>query len=176
MTIRSASVNVEELDRRTGGWMAEQQRFQSGTGLALDGKTVRGSADGEQKALHLLSAVVHGSGTVVAQVAVESKTNEITKVEPVLEDLDIAGAVVTADALLTQREIGRHIVEDKQADYVFTVKDNQPTLRKDIVDVFVSEREDAQRQHRSRGSRSRADAFPPSAPDRRQVPRTDRDA
>lgn len=161
------SIDVEELDRRTGRWMAEQRRIQAGEGLALDGKTVRGSGDGDQDALHLLSAIVHREGTVVAQVAVESKTNEITKVEPLLEDLDIKGAVVTADALLTQRKIARHIVEDKRADYVFTVKDNQPTLRKDISDLFTSEQQEAERVHRALNKPAGRGAFPPSAPDRR---------
>lgn len=127
------SIDVGELDRRTGSWVAEQQRLQTGAGLALDGKTVRGSGDGGKSALHLLSAIVHGSGAVVAQVAVESKTNEITQVEPLLDGLDIRGAVVTGDALLTQKNIARYLVEEKEADYVLTAKDNQPTLRQDIA-------------------------------------------
>jgi len=127
------SLDVEQLDRRTGSWVAAQQRLQAGAGLALDGKTVRGSGDGDQGALHLLSAIVHGSGAVVAQLAVESKTNEITQVEPLLDGLDIQGAVVTADALLTQKKIARYLVEKKEADYVLTAKDNQPTLRQDIA-------------------------------------------
>jgi hypothetical protein len=160
-------IAVEQVDRRTGAWVAEQRRILTGTGLALDGKTVRGSADGDQPALHLLSAVVHGSGTVVAQVPVDRKTNEITQVEPLLADLDIEGAVVTADALLTQREIARHVVEDKHADYVFTVKENQPTLRKDIADFFASQEQDAKRLKRARNLPPDAEAFPPSAPRRR---------
>jgi hypothetical protein len=142
-------IDVAELDRRTGRWFAEQQRLQAGAGLALDGKTVRGSGDGDKSALHLLSAIVHGSGAVVAQVAVESKTNEITRVEPLLDGLDIQGAVVTADALLTQKNIARYVVEEKKADYVLTAKDNQPTIRQDIATLGL-------------------DAFPPSAHDDRQ--------
>jgi hypothetical protein len=103
-----------------------------GSALALDGKTLRGSREGNQAGMHLLAAVVHGSGQVVAQTRVDGKTNEITRVAPLLSELDIQGSVVTADALLTQREIARHLVQDKGADYVFTVKDNQPTLRADI--------------------------------------------
>jgi predicted transposase YbfD/YdcC len=159
------SIDVGELDRRTGAWVVEQRRLLPGSGLAMDGKTVRGSGDGDRGAIHLLSAIVHGSGAVVAQVAVESKTNEITQVGPLLDGLDIKGCVVTADALLTQREIARHIVEDKQADYVFTVKDNQPTLRKDISDLFASEQEEAQRVQRARNKRAEGEAFPPSAQD-----------
>jgi predicted transposase YbfD/YdcC len=157
------SIDVEELDRRTGQWFAQQQRLQAGSALAMDGKTVRGSGEGEKPALHLLSAIVHGSSTVVAQVAVESKTNEITQVEPLLDGLDIQGVAVTADALLTQREIARHLVEDKHADYVFTVKDNQPTLREDISDLFALQEQEARQQACQKPSKS--EAFPPSAPD-----------
>ncbi len=82
--------------------------------------------------MHLLSAIVHGIGTVIAQVAVDETTNEIPCIQPLLANLDIKDTVVTADALHTQRETARYLVEDKGADYVFTVKDNQPTLRQDI--------------------------------------------
>ena len=140
-------VDVGEVDRRTGQWMAQQQLV-AGKGLAMDGKTVRGSRNADGHALHLLSAITHGGGTVVAQVPVDSTTNEITQVEPLFKDRDITGAVVTADALLTQKEIARHVVQDKGADYVFTVKDNQPTLRQDIETLQL-------------------DAFPPSGHDGR---------
>ena len=162
-----AAVGVEEIDRRTGAWVAEQVRLQAGVGVAIDGKTVRGSRDGDKSALHLLSAIVHGSGAVVAQAAVESKTNEITKVEPLLDGLNIEGAVVTADALLTQRAIARHLVEDKHADYVLTAKDNQPTLRKDIDDLFAAQEQEANRRQRARKTPPETEAFPPSAHDRR---------
>jgi hypothetical protein len=155
------SIDVEDLDRRTGRWIAEQHRLLRGAGLALDGKTVRGSGDADKPALHLLGAIVHGRGTVVAQVAVESKTNEITQVEPLLDGLDIEGVVVTADALLTQREIARHLVEDKHADYVFTVKDNQPTLRKDISDLFAAQEQEAKRRQQARKKPPAGEAFPP---------------
>jgi len=163
-----ADLDVEAVDRCTGSWMAAQQRLQAGASLALDGKTVRGSGEGKtQGALHLLSAIVHGSGTVVAQVAVESKTNEITQVAPLLAGLDIQGAVVTGDALLTQREIARHLVQDKQAEYVFTVKDNHPTVRRDIAELFAAQQHDAQRLQQARTKRPQTDAFPPAAPDGR---------
>lgn len=167
------SIDVEDLDRRTGGWIAEQQRLQPGSGLAMDGKTVRGSGDGEKPAIHLLSAIMHGSSAVVAQVAVESKTNEITKVEPLLQNLEIQGVVVTGDALLTQREIARHIVEDKHADYVFTAKDNQSTLRKNIKELFDGKEEEQKRRQQARNELPETEAFPPSAQDRRKGPRTD---
>ena len=85
--------------------------------------------------MHLLSAVVHKEGIVIAQKHVDEKTNEITRVEPLLDRLDLEGAVVTADALLTQKEIAHYIVKKKKADYVFTVKGNQQTLLEDIRDL-----------------------------------------
>ncbi|MDI7268785.1 MAG: ISAs1 family transposase [Myxococcota bacterium] len=172
-----ANVDVEDLDRRIGTWVAAQQRLRAGGALAIDGKTLRGSADGDKPAIHLLSAIVQGSAAVVAQVAVESKTNEITRVQPLLKDLDIEGVVVTGDALLTQREIARHVVEDKHADYVLTVKENQPTLLSDIADHFAIEEQDAgKRRGRGRRQPPEMEAFPPGAPNRGQGPRPAGDA
>jgi hypothetical protein len=139
------AVDPADVDRCTGAWVAAQMQLQ-GRAIGIDGKTLRGSRDGDKGAVHLLSAIVHGSGTVVAQIVVDKKTNEITRVQPLLAELNIEGAVVTTDALLTQRKIARHIVQDRHADYVFTVKDNQPTLRQDIETLNL-------------------DAFPPSAID-----------
>ena len=144
-------IDVEEVDRRTGCWMAEQHQHLAA--LAIDGKTLRGSRDGETPARHLLSAVVHGTGTVLAQRSVDAKTNEITQVEPLLEDLELEGVVVTADALLTQRRLASYLVEEKKAHYVFTVKDNQPTLRSDIEALHL---EDSPPSAQHRGQRPRA--------------------
>ena len=97
--------------------------------VALDGKTVRGARTKDGKAPHLLAAMICGARAVLAQKDVDQKTNEITQVKPLLDDVDITGALVTADALHMQKETARYIVEDKGADYLFTaVKDNQPSL------------------------------------------------
>lgn len=124
-------IDVEEFDREIGIWL---QRLQSPTGkaIAMDGKTLRGSRDGEESPKHLLSAVLHKEGIVIAQKDVGERTNEITRVKPLFKGLDIEGSVVTGDALLTQREIARYIVEEKKADYLFTVKGNQQELLEDI--------------------------------------------
>jgi predicted transposase YbfD/YdcC len=159
-------VDAEDVDSKVGAWFSAQRTLAAGQGLALDGKTLCGSRDGEDgRAVHLLSAILHGSGEVVAQTRVDCKTNEITRVEPLLEKMDMTGAVVTADALLTQRGIARHIVEDKQADYVFTVKENQPTLLKDIADHFATEEAEARQRHAARNQPPETEAFPPSARD-----------
>lgn len=130
------SVDANDVDRRVGAWLAKQnKKDKKGKGLALDGKVLRGSKSADGKPVNLLSAVLHDNATVVAQVEVASKSNEIPAVKPLLGSLDIEGMVVTADALHTQVETARFIVEDKSADYVFTVKGNQPTLMNQIAQL-----------------------------------------
>ena len=63
------------------------------------------------------------------------KSNEIPAAIDVLAGLDLRGTVVTADAMHTQRELARYLVEDKEADFVFVAKDNQPTLKNDIASI-----------------------------------------
>jgi hypothetical protein len=114
----------------------------------MDGKTLRGSGDAGALPVHLVSAVSHEQRTVLGQERVSDKTNEINSAQPLLNPLPIKGAVVTGDAMFAQKKIARHIVENKEADYLFIVKDNQPTLRSDIDDLHM-------------------EAFPPGAPDNR---------
>jgi predicted transposase YbfD/YdcC len=96
------------------------------TGLAVDGKTLRGSRTSDG-AVHLLAATRHDTQTVVAQRQIEAKSNEIPAFTPLLSHLDLTGVVVTADALHTQQEHARHIVA-AGGHYLFIVKGNQPTL------------------------------------------------
>jgi predicted transposase YbfD/YdcC len=104
--------------------------------VALDGKTLRGSKKQGAPGTHLLSALAHQVGVTLTQHAVDDKTNEITAVETVLEQLVLEGRIVTMDALLTQRHVAQTIV-DKGGDYVMIVKENQPQLRADIELVFT---------------------------------------
>jgi len=78
--------------------------------------------------VHLFAAMAQGTGVIVAQTQVDEKSNEITAFAPVLKGLDLQGALVTADAMHTQVEHARHLVEDRHADYLFQVKANQPNL------------------------------------------------
>lgn len=135
-------IDADEFDLEIGQWILEQKLIGNPDvdgfdgfkkcGIAIDGKTVRGSHNGTKKAIHLLSAVIHKEGVVFAQEQVGEKTNEIKHVKPLFENVDIEGSVVTADALLTQTDIADYLVEEKKADYLFTAKDNQPTLLEDI--------------------------------------------
>jgi len=79
--------------------------------VAIDGKTLRGTAKQGAPGAHLLSAVEHGLGLTLGQVAVDDKTNEITAVQEVLDGLVLRGHVITVDALLTQKAIARKIIE-----------------------------------------------------------------
>lgn len=130
-------LDADRLDAQFGHWLAGQHPL-AGRGLAVDGKTVRGGHDTHRSAPHLLSAILHQEAVVLGQVAVEEKTNEIPKLPQLLDPLPLKGAVVTADALHTQQATARYVVEVKQADYLFIVKDNQATLRQDIAELNLS--------------------------------------
>ena len=130
-------LDADALDARIGQWLASHHLL-PGNALAVDGKTVRGAHDAGRAAPHLLSAILHQEAVVLGQIAVEEKTNEIPKLPELLDPLPLQGAVVTADALHTQEKTARYLVEDKQADYLFVVKDNQPGLRQDIAELHLS--------------------------------------
>lgn len=134
-TIRRFLMNVDadELDKKLSEWTARRiGKGFAGEGIALDGKTLRGSQEGAKRKVHLVSAVLHANGEVLAQTQVPEKTNEIKAVEPTLSDLNIKGAIVTGDAMFTQTEIAKYLVEEKEANYVLDVKDNQLNLRNAI--------------------------------------------
>ncbi|MFJ9378136.1 ISAs1 family transposase [Streptomyces sp. NPDC101455] len=95
--------------------------------LAVDGKTARGSRTSDSPAAHLLAAITD-AGQTVTQLRVPGKMNENTCFAALLAPYELKGITVTADALHTQRDHARHLVEDRGAHYAFTMKLNQPTL------------------------------------------------
>ena len=99
--------------------------------IAIDGKTLRGSASPTLGPLHLVSAWATQYHLSLGQVAVDTKSNEITAIPELLELLELHGAVVTIDAMGCQKAIAEKVVQ-KGGDYVLTVKDNQPHLLEDI--------------------------------------------
>lgn len=105
--------------------------------LAVDGKTLRGTIPaGQTSGVHLVAAYLPGQGVVLAQLAVDQKANEIVVVPTLLAQLDVTGMVVIGDAMQTQRQLSLQIVE-AGGDYVWFVKENQPTLRTDIELLFT---------------------------------------
>jgi len=106
--------------------------------VALDGKTIRrslDSADGKGP-IHVVNAWSSANEVVLAQFKVDAKTNEITALPELLRMLNVAGAVVTIDAMGCQVEIARQI-QEQGADYVLSLKENQPGLYRDCADLFA---------------------------------------
>ena len=105
-------------------------------GIAIDGKELCGSKDPETGfRTHLLSAVSHELGVVLAQCAVDEKTNEIPISTELLKIFDVVGKVVTTDALLTQKTFCKDVIEH-QADYALPVKENHKQMYEDIRQLF----------------------------------------
>ncbi len=103
--------------------------------VAIDGKTMRGSGSANLGPLHVVSAWASANHLSLGEVAVAEKSNEITAIPRLLEMLELEGALVTIDAMGCQKEIARVIVA-RQADYLLTVKENQPHLLEDIRSCF----------------------------------------
>jgi predicted transposase YbfD/YdcC len=105
--------------------------------IALDGKTLKGSRDDETglKALHVLNAFAVNAGIALGHLAVDSKTNEITAVPQLLAMLDVRGAIITSDALNTQKTIAEAII-DAKADYVLALKSNHKNLAEEVKLCF----------------------------------------
>jgi hypothetical protein len=124
------SADVEAVELHLGKWLMQGAQDKT---LAVDGKTLKGARRENGTQVHLLSAFLHQQAITVGQVEVGEKTNEIPLLQKLLGPLDIEGAVVTADALHTQVNSARYIVDEKHADYLFIVKDNQKNLLEDIA-------------------------------------------
>jgi len=136
-----ARLDADALAGAVGAWLADrdpdQDRPRPAAGsrcraVAVDGKTLRGArtrtANGDGRPVHLLAAMDHTSRAVLAQQQVGGAPEEVPAFAPLLAPLDLAGAVVTADALQTHPEAAEFLVRDKRAHYLFVVKANQPTL------------------------------------------------
>jgi predicted transposase YbfD/YdcC len=131
-----ARVDPDALDLVIGRWLADQQpqtpRPAWRRAVAVDGKTLRGSGHHGAARVHLLAAMNHTTRAVLAQTDVDATTNEITQFRPLLEGVDLTGAVVTADALHTQHAHADWLVGVKHAAYLLIVKANQPTLHQQL--------------------------------------------
>lgn len=133
-----ARLDTLEFYAALESWARDIARSLAGETVAFDGKTLRGSFDNasHQSALHSVSAWVCGLKMCIALKSVEDKSNEIPAVQQLIDLLDLAGAVVTADAMHCQRETAAKIVA-QEADYVLMVKGNQETLQAELLDFIV---------------------------------------
>lgn len=112
--------------------------------IAIDGKTLRRSHDHAtgKKALHLVSAWAVENRLVLAQVATEEKSNEITAIPVLLQQLALAGCIVTIDAMGTQTKIAEQIIE-QEAEYALALKDNQADLYDEVQATFALAEQEA---------------------------------
>lgn len=105
--------------------------------VSIDGKTLRGSRNGKQKPIHMISAWANENQMVLEQIITDEKSNEITAVPELIDMLDVSGCIVTADAMNCQKHTVPKIV-DGNADYVLGLKENHPSLKQDTADYFFS--------------------------------------
>lgn len=118
-------------------WISELAKTPAGRGIAIDGKTIRRSLDSanEKSPIHMVSAWCSVNKMVLAQLATDDKSNEITAIPQLLAMLDVKDAVVTIDAIGCQKKIAQQIV-DQGGHYVLQLKGNQGSLHQDTVEMF----------------------------------------
>lgn len=128
-------LDVERFEDALSRWIADGLGDRPPGQIAIDGKTLRGSADGSTLAVHLLAAYAAENEAVLAQLRVDRKTNEHKAALELLRILPLEGTVVTADAMFTHRDFAQAVL-DGGGDYILPVKDNQPTLLADVTLAF----------------------------------------
>lgn len=130
-------ISPAALEQSFNSWLSSVVTDLGGQVIPIDGKTIRGSYDrnGEQSALHLVSAWASENRLFLGQVKVEDKSNEITAIPVLLELLDISGCIITIDAMGTQTEIA-HRIQEKNANYILALKANHPTLYQEVEQWF----------------------------------------
>ena len=123
-----ARVDADALDQVLGAWMFTRTAVLDGRRvIAIDSKTVRGARTAGASAPHLVAALDHTTGTVLGQLAVAAKSNEIPAVRDLLANFDLTGVVITVDAMHTQTDTAQ-VITAGGGEYVFTIKGNQPRL------------------------------------------------
>jgi len=128
-------LDPQTLEAVLARWLQGRVDLANVDQISIDGKTLRGSRDGEIAGHHLVAAYAPAVQAVLAQVRVDAKTNEHKAALELLGILPVKGKVVLGDAMFCQRDIAERIVA-AGGDYIFTVKDNQPGLQTDIQAGF----------------------------------------
>jgi predicted transposase YbfD/YdcC len=133
-----AALDPDEFERCFLAWVQSTVALTDGTVVAVDGKTARRSHDrgAGKAAIHMVSAWASANRLVLAQRAVDEKSNEITAIPALLDLLLLKGCIVTIDAMGCQTEIAAQIV-DKGADYVLALKENQEGIYHETIHLFA---------------------------------------
>lgn len=132
------AIDVKAFEAAIGRWLQRQAAERGWKAIAIDGKTLRGSTGEQLPAVHLVAGYAHEAQVVLAQLRVDCKTNEHKAALELLGMLPLAGAVVTADAMFTHADFCKEI-RQAGGDYLLAVKENQPTLLRDIEAVFAAD-------------------------------------
>jgi len=132
-----ALIKPEEFQKRFMEWVRAIEELTAGQVIAIDGKQLRRSHDHEtgKAAIYMVSAWATQNQLVLGQTKVADKSNEITAIPELLQFLEITGCIVTIDAIGTQTEIAKTII-DGEGDYLLSVKENQGHLFEDIQFLF----------------------------------------
>ena len=138
-----AALKPAEFEKCLLSWITSLHEITSGQIVAIDGKTLRRSYDkaNGKAAIHMVSAWATANNISLGQVVTDEKSNEITAIPKLLEMLEIAGSLVTIDAMGCQTEIARKIIAE-DADFCLAVKGNQPTLHEGLINYFNDQLED----------------------------------
>lgn len=132
-----AAISPEEFQKCFMSWVQGVRNKTSQEIIAFDGKQSRNSGDKKngKRAINIVSALAIENRLILGQKKVEGKSNEITALPELIEILDLAGCIVTIDAMGCQRKIVEKIVE-KEADYVIALKKNQGNLYDEVEQIF----------------------------------------
>jgi predicted transposase YbfD/YdcC len=132
-----SQISPDEFNKSFLSWIKGISKITEGEIIAFDGKQSRNSGDEKngKDVINTVSAWAVSNRLVLGQKKVEGKSNEITALPALIKVLDLAGCIVTIDAMGCQREIVSKIAE-KDADYIIAVKKNQPTLYEQIERLF----------------------------------------
>lgn len=131
-----SALDPKQLEECFVNWIKSVAEITNGEIVSIDGKTIRGSRNkGAKSFVHMVSAWANTNHLLLGQVKVDDKSNEITAIPKLLEVLDLAGCIVTIDAMGCQTEIAEKIIGEK-ADYILAVKGNQGLLEEGIMDTL----------------------------------------
>jgi hypothetical protein len=132
LSVLFRALDVQAFEAALSRWVASRLPEGDGLHVCIDGKTAKGSRDGDAPGHHLVAAYAPAAQAVLAQIRVDAKTNEHKAALELLGVLPIKGRIFTGDAMFCQRDVASKIVEGG-GDYVLFVKDNQPSLKVDIA-------------------------------------------
>jgi predicted transposase YbfD/YdcC len=128
-------INPKEFKTCFINWVETIRKEIKGEVISIDGKTVRGSEDGNREAIHMVNVWANSNRLIIGQMKVYEKSNEITAIPELIKILELSECVITIDAMGCQKEIAKAIVK-KNSDYVLALKGNHKNMHEDVSDFL----------------------------------------